>query len=159
MSTLSVDTITGQTAAGNVKMPAGHIVATYHHSIDPGSQSTTSQTLVETGLTITLTPKYQNSKFLMWASMHECYIGAANKGIGLALAKNGSRLFDTDAATLGYSSSSNNYFNVNLHGQDAPATTSSITYSVMVRSIYPPQSVAWCGDGTPSFLTVMEIAQ
>ena len=159
MSTLSVDTIQGQTTAANVKMPAGHIVATYHHSIDPGSQSTTSATLVETGLTITLTPKYQNSKFLMWASMHECYIGAAQKAIGLVFAKNGTRLFDTDNATIGYSASVYNYFNVNLHGMDTPNTTSQITYSVMVRSIYPPQVVNWCGDNTPSFLTVMEMSQ
>lgn len=158
MSKLYVNQIVEANSGYGVQIP-GHCVAMYHHTIDPGSQSTTSGTLVETGLTITLTPKYSNSKFLLWASMHECYIGANNKAIGLTLAKNGVRLFDTDNATLGYSTSSSNYFNVNLHGQDAPATTSSITYSVMARSIYPPQAVAWCGDNTPAFFTVMEIAQ
>ena len=157
-STLTVDNIVGATTAANVKI-LGHCVAMYHHTIDPGSQSTASGSLVATGLTITLTPKYSNSKFLLWASMHECYICAANKAIGLALAKNGVRLFDTDNATLGYSSSSQNYFNVNLHGMDTPNTSSAITYSVMARSIYPPQTVAWNGDNTPSFFTIMEIAQ
>ena len=157
MSTLYVNKILEETTNNGVQIP-NHCVAMYHHSIDPGSQSTASGTLVESGLSITLTPKASNSKFLLWASMHECYIGAANKGIGLALAKNGSRLLIQTLATLGYSSSSNNYFNVNLHGQDAPcSTTSSITYSVMVHPLYPPQSVAVAM--APSFLTVMEIAQ
>lgn len=145
-------------SSGNTLIP-GHVVAMYHHNIDPGSQSTTSQTLVATGLTITLTPKSATSRFVLFASMHECYISASANAIGFAIAKNGSRLFDTDNATLGYTASGGaNYFNVNLQAYDEPATTSSITYSVLVRSIYGT-SVSWCGDNTPAFFTVMEIAQ
>ena len=140
-------------------MPAGSVLQVIHHTIDPGSQSTTSGTLVETGLPINITPTATSSKMLILACMHECYVGTAQKAIGLAIAKGGTRLYDTDNATIGYSSSSSNYFNVNLHGMDTPNTSSAITYSVMARSIYPPQTVAWNGDNTPSFLTVMEIAK
>jgi hypothetical protein len=158
MSTLYVDTINEKTSGNGVQIP-GHVVAMYHHNIDPGSQSTTSQTLVATGLTITLTPKSATSRFVLFASMHECYVSASANAIGFAIAKNGSRLFDTDGATLGYTASGGaNYFNVNLQAYDAPATTSSITYSVLVKSVYGT-SVAWCGDNTPAFFTVMEIAQ
>ena len=157
-STLTVDNIVGATSASNIHIP-GHCVAIYHHTRDPGTQSTVSTTLVETGLTITLTPKSVNNKFLLWASMQECYVGASQKAIGIAFAKNGSRLYDTDSATLGYTAAGGaNYINVNLHAMDTPATISSITYSVMVKSVYG-DSVGWHGDNTPAFFTVMEIAQ
>ena len=90
-STLTVDNIVGATSASNIHIP-GHCVAIYHHTRDPGSQSTTSTTLVETGLTITLTPKYSNSKFLLWASMHECYIGAASKAVEFKIYNRGVRI-------------------------------------------------------------------
>jgi hypothetical protein len=157
-STLTVDNIVGATSSSNIHIP-GHVVTMYHHNIDPGSQSTASTTLVATGLTITLTPKSNTSRFILFASMHECYVSASANAIGFAIAKNGSRLFDTDGGTLGYhSSGGSNYFNVNLQAYDEPATTSSITYSVLVKSAYG-QSVGWCGDNTPAFFTVMEIAQ
>ena len=172
MSTLAVNTITAETgntvslasgktldASQGLTVPAGHVIQVKNHTIDPGTQSTSSGTLVETGLTINITPTSTSSKILILASMHECYIPASQKAIGLAIAKNGTRLYDTDNATLGYTNSAGaNYFNANLQAYDSPNTTSQVTYSVMARSIYSPQSVAWCGDNTPSFLTVMEIA-
>ena len=157
-STLTVDNIVGATSSSNIHIP-GHVVAMYHHNLDPGGQTTTSTSLVATGLTITLTPKTSTSRFILLASMHECYVGVSAKGIAFAIAKNGSRLFDTDNATLGYTASGGaNYFNVNLHAYDEPATTSSITYSVMVKSSYG-SSVSYFGDNTPAFFTIMEIAQ
>lgn len=137
---------------------AGAVLQVLNHTIDPGGQSTTSSTLVATGLSINITPRDANSKFLLLASMHECYVPASQKAIGFAIAKGGSRLYDTDNATLGYTiSGGGNYFNVNLQAFDSPATTSQITYSVLVRSLYGT-TVSWCGDNTPSFFTVMEIA-
>jgi hypothetical protein len=136
----------------------GAVLQVKNHTIDPGGQSTTSQTLVGTGLSIDITPRDANSKFLLLASMHECYVPSSQTAIGFAIAKNGSRLYDTDQATLGYTiSGGGNYFNVNLQAFDTPATTSQITYSVLVKSIYGTQ-VSWCGDSTPSFFTVIEIA-
>lgn len=136
----------------------GAVLQVKNHTIDPGSQSTSSTTLVGTGLSINITPRDANSKFLLTASMHECFTASSSRAIGLAIAKNGSRLYDTDNATLGFTSSGGaNYFNVNLQAFDSPATTSQITYSVLVRSIYGT-TVGWCGDNSPAFFTVMEIA-
>ena len=162
-SILKVDTI--QTTAGAAPTVSclglndtGAVLQVKNHTIDPGGQSTTSQTLVATGLSINITPRDANSKFLLIASMHECYIPASAKAIGLAIAKNNSRLYDTDNATIGWTASGGgNYFNVNLQAFDSPATTSQITYSVLVRSIYGT-TVHWCGDNTPAFFTVLEIA-
>ena len=69
MSTLSVDTITGQTTAANVKLPAGGIVnyKLAEYSIGTGgSQSYTSTNYADiTGATISYTPKYSGSKCLI----------------------------------------------------------------------------------------------
>mgnify|MGYP001477574786 CR=1 FL=1 len=136
----------------------GSVLQVKHHVIDPGTNSTTSLSLIESGLSVNITPHSTNSKFLLLASMHEIYIDQSAKAIGIVLARGGSRLNDTDNATLGYTTSGGgNYFNVNLQAFDEPNTTSQVTYSVMVRSLYGSE-VRWNGDNTPSFLTVMEIA-
>ena len=167
-SELTVQTLRGPTSGANadtVLIPSGqtlhapgHVLQVKHHVVDPGTSSTSSTTLIESGLSINITPHSAGSKFLLLASMHEIYIDQSAKAIGLVLARGGSRLNDADAATLGYTSSAGaNYFNVNLQAYDEPNTTSQVTYSVMVRSIYG-SIVRWNGDNTPSFLTVMEIA-
>ena len=139
-------------------LPVGSVLQVKHHTIDPGTQNTTSQSLVATGLTITITPRDANSKFLLLASLHECFVGASSRAIGCALARNGSRLYDTDNASLGWTASGgSNYFNINLQAYDSPATDSQVTYSVMVRSLYGT-TVSYNGDNTPAFFTVMEIA-
>lgn len=162
-SIIKVDTL--QTAAGGVPTAAdlgvnvaGSVLQVKHHVIDDGTRTTSSITRVESGLSINITPHSTDSKFLLLASMHEIYIDQSAKAIGLVLARGGSRLNDADNATLGYTASGGaNYFNVNLQAFDEPNTTSQVTYSVMVRSIYG-SLVRWSGDNTPSFLTVMEIA-
>ena len=63
MSTLSVDTIQGQTVAGNVKMPAGHVIQV--KSAETSVQLTLNSnqsTQTDVGLAVSITPKYSNSK-------------------------------------------------------------------------------------------------
>tara|TARA_R110000868_G_scaffold408954_1_gene693378 strand:+ start:933 stop:1430 length:498 start_codon:yes stop_codon:yes gene_type:complete len=162
-SIIKVDQI--QTLAGAAPTAAdlginvtGSVLQVKHHTISPGTQAISSTSLVETGLTITITPRNANSSFFIIASMSECYVPGSAQAIGFALAKNGIRLSHTDNATVGYTGSGGvNYFNYNLHSYDSPATTSAITYSMMVRSIYG-NAVYVNADGTPTFLTVMEIS-
>jgi hypothetical protein len=162
-SIIKVDQI--QTTAGGTPTASdlglnveGNILQVKHHVIDPGTQSTTSTSLVATGLTVDITPKSTASNMLILVCMNECYVSVSNDALSFAIARNGSRLSDTDNATLGYhSSGGSNYFNVNLHSYDSPNTTSQVTYSVLVKSRYG-RSVKWCSDNTPAFLTVLEIA-
>ena len=62
MSTLSVDTIQGQTTAANVKLPAGSILQVVTASQSAAAITTTSSSFVTTGLAITITPKFATSK-------------------------------------------------------------------------------------------------
>ena len=60
MSTLSVDTIQGQTAAANVKLPAGSIVQVATDKV-AGNVSSTGTSYVDSGLSIAFTPKFASS--------------------------------------------------------------------------------------------------
>ena len=60
MSTLSVDTIQGQTTAANVKLPAGSIVQVATDKV-AGNVSSTGTSYVDSGLSIAFTPKFASS--------------------------------------------------------------------------------------------------
>ena len=160
MSTLSVDTIQGKTTAGTVAMPAGHIIQVVT-AVDDGSQSTTSQTLVDTGLTLDITPKFQNSKMQIFANMYECYSADANSSVMISLRRvvggTDTELGDHDSATLGYSRSQA-YDNIAVQHLDTPNTTSTITYKVQCKSS-SGHVIYVNGDNTQTQLCVMEIAQ
>jgi len=138
-------------------MPAGSVLQVVHHMHDPGSTATTSTTLIDTGLTVTLTPTSASSKFLILASMWEVYVPDAYKAVGLAINRNGTVIGDHSGATIGYQSSTSNFFNVNMQYFDSPNTTSPLTYKIQFKSFYGT-SVSVHSDNTASYLTVMEIA-
>ena len=63
-STLSVDTIQGATTAANVQFPAGVVI----QAVDATSSTETTvqnTTFTDTGLTLTITPKFATSKILV----------------------------------------------------------------------------------------------
>jgi len=66
MSTLSVDTIQGQTVAGNVKLPAGCIVQVLDAT---GGETTAAATAQVTLITTSFTPKYSGSKIFATVSI------------------------------------------------------------------------------------------
>lgn len=69
MSTLSVDTIQGQTTAANVKLPAGSIIqtVTFTSPFNGTEIAASTNSYVTTGSEglISITPKYNNSKLLV----------------------------------------------------------------------------------------------
>ena len=69
MSTLSVDTIQGQTTAANVKLPAGTIVQTLQFTASEQTISAGSGTTIING---TFNPKFSGSKFIVSAFIPNC---------------------------------------------------------------------------------------
>ena len=68
MSTLKVDTITGKTTAATVAMPAGHIIQFVDHTFEGVSTQIQSASYTSiTGGSVTITPKFSNSKILIMA--------------------------------------------------------------------------------------------
>ena len=72
MSTLSVDTIQGQTAAAKVIFPAGVVIQTQFHTFTTETSSTSSSYSDVGGSSFTFTPKFASSLLHITASIH-CY--------------------------------------------------------------------------------------
>jgi len=139
MSTLSVDTIQGQTTAANVKLPAGCILQTVQ-TVKTDSFETSSTSNVDiTGLTVTITPKYATSKVLIMFNVH---MNGNDAGTGLRLLRGSTNLSMGDASSsrarmmamgmYATTTDSNSYSggNVSMTFLDSPATTSATTYKL-----------------------------
>ena len=69
MSTLSVDTIQGQTTAANVKLPAGSVLQVVNGPANTGRIQSSSTSYTDTPISATITPKYNTSKILVsWST-------------------------------------------------------------------------------------------
>jgi hypothetical protein len=123
--------------------------------------SSSSSTPIATGLTATITPKFATSKILVMIS-HPQNIkssGNANSDIAFFLYKNGSSLLQI-TTDVGYTGTAIfNYFSCSFNYYDSPATTSATTYASYFANINGNTSnVQVQGSGTPSTITLMEIA-
>ena len=160
MSTLSVDTIQGQTTAANVKLPAGSVLQTIH-SQTTTSQTTTSSTYVDSDLHVTITPKYSNSKILVRASVS--LYNPDNASVATATFKRGSTVLTSATYGLGYiyTASAGGHVNqIPIEVLDSPSTTSATVYRVMFSRGYVNTGTAYVSvNGTVSSITAMEIAQ
>ena len=180
MSTLSVDTIQGQTTAANVKLPAGCILQTVS-TTKTDAFSNASASLVDiTGMTVTITPKYSTSKILIranlnWGGVRNIYSAIRLLRGSTAISLNTSASGNQIAATLGCGGDNENFEykmeHTALEFLDSPATTSATTYKLQQQSTGGPGVNTWYLNrpsdtsnsafivhGT-STITAMEIAQ
>ena len=65
MSTLSVDTIQGQTTASKVKLPAGSVLQVLSTTKTDTFSTTSVGPIDITGLSVAITPKYATSKIFI----------------------------------------------------------------------------------------------
>ena len=155
MSTLSVDTIQGQTTAANVKMPAGHVIQVVQGTSTASATLGSNNTHVDSGLTATITPKYATSKVLVLHSSSIVYQGNADHILRLV---RGSTVvhqlnFYNNGSTLANMSGAFQFF-------DSPATTSATTYKTTNYKNGGDLMYNYNNEvSTTSTLTLMEIAQ
>tara|TARA_B100000989_G_C19285478_1_gene362081 strand:+ start:43 stop:549 length:507 start_codon:yes stop_codon:yes gene_type:complete len=82
MSTLSVDTIQGQTAAANVKMPAGATLQVVQ-TINTTHASSNTSSWAATDISASITPKYNTSKILVqFTGAIRVYVNGSNNAAG-----------------------------------------------------------------------------
>ena len=155
MSILKVDTINEKTSGNGVFIP-GHVVQFLSMRTD-GSRSTTSTSLSDTGLTLTITPKSTSSKIMVIANMYEVYKAAANTSAMFAINRGGTIVGDHQGSTQAYTDT-NEYENVHIVYVDEPSTTSAIEYKIQYKSSNGNQ-VYVNGDNTQNHFMLMEIAQ
>jgi len=167
MSTILVDTINEKTSGNGVQIP-GHVVQVVSTSKTDGFSSPSSSYTDVTGLSVTITPKFSNSKILVTVST------AVGNNTSSAVAK--LRLLrgatwiakpDNDTQTFSgsmtvYDGTADNFHTVHCEFLDSPATTSATTYKVQCATNAGTLFVnrrATDDMARHSSITVVEIAQ
>jgi hypothetical protein len=122
--------------------------------------SSANNTLISTGLTASITPQFSTSKILILATLSGVSKTTGNTSVESYLQKNGSSI-----ATMSYIASALDAIggtidvgSVHTEVLDSPATTSSITYSVVFRSQQGIATAYVQRYGSRSTITLMEIA-
>ena len=142
MSTLSVDTIQGQTAAANVKFPAGAVLNCIQFVYSTYAQITASS-YAATGITMNITPKYTSSKVLVQISATVGNNGsnAGENAFALYRAIGGAgaaeiETFERGIFTYSGSGGPNVHVDASCLFQflDSPNTTSNIVYTLYARA-------------------------
>ena len=175
MSTLSVDTIQGQTAAAKVKMPSGHIIQTVTKSFTNGT-NTTSQSFTDiTGGSLAITPFFSTSKILVqlqysigFADSNTPYsyggiqVLRGSTDITPNIPTDGTGSFEFGGSVGGASSVEfyQRYSNVII---DSPSTTSSTTYTTKIKAYGAGGGSVYVNPGSvvvgKSHIILMELAQ
>ena len=158
MSTLSVDTIQGQTTAANVQFPAGVVIQVVNTSSSTGI-TTTSTSDVDTGITLSITPKFSASKLWLLFSTR-LYISQHSSEYFVNI-KNGSTIIGGGATIFSGSSGDRMAETCNIQGFHSPSSTSQQTYKITHRvsagtGQMMPNSHPF---DTPLNFAILEIAQ
>ena len=165
MSTLSVDTIQGQTTAANVKMPAGAVLQVLQANTTTQTQFATGERAFSdiTGLSQVITPKYSDSKVLIRAMISYYQNNVSDCG-ALRIMRDSTEVY-ADIHSVGYTGGSNQTGNVvMIEYLDSPSTTSATTYKIQAARNYGSSGAAFTvnttfdSQPTGSNITLMEIA-
>ena len=166
MSTLSVDTIQGQTTAGNIKLPAGCVLQTVQGTLS--AVTVTSTTFADVG-TVSITPKYNTSKILVSFTNH-IYVtensSDAWRGTNTRLLRDSTVVFGDGASEYGHGQYQENNTQRYMAYQtrsflDSPATTNAVAYKIQANSIAGLVNCLYnnASYGSGGNMTLMEIAQ
>ena len=177
MSTLSVDTIQGQTTAANVKLPAGAVLQTEYGSIPGTEVSSTANTYADIGLQTTITPKFQTSKMLIHI-MFPVYLFGTNqtqeprgsvrivRSIGGGSFASNMDFIDNSNYSFKQEFGASNFWCIdrgNFMHYDTPNTTSVIIYKVQFKNTAGNVGVVRVASsnttGNSPRMSVQEIAQ
>jgi hypothetical protein len=135
-------------------MPAGSVVQVVS-SEHIGNTVTSSTSFVNTGLAVTITPKFSTSKIYIVATGGLDNNNTGNYGYA-TIDRNGTNLGN---GSFGFSYLSNTYRILapwSASFLDSPATTSPLTYTVQIRAA--SGSIEFPGTLQKNTITVMEIA-
>ena len=150
-----VDNLREKTLDNGVYIP-GHTVQFLSMRTD-NNRSTTSTSLVDTDMTLTITPKSASSKIMIIANMYEVFKQGANTSPMFAINRAGTIIGDHQGSTQAYTDA-NEYENVHIVYVDEPSTTAATEYKIQFKSSNG-NTVYVNGDNTQNHFILMEIAQ
>ena len=163
MSTLSVDTIQGQTTAATVKLPVGCVIQTVNAE-NATSTATSSTSFVSTNVAATITPKFASSKILVicQAMLRQNTGTSTGSHIHAQIHRGGTAIGQfVDHGTreiAGPNNTDNVATGAILKVLDSPSTTSATTYTVHIKTLSTDCSASVNSAGGSS-MTLMEISQ
>ena len=161
----STNTITPVSAV----QPAGSILQVVHATTTTLLNTTTEDTKFDTNLTAAITPTASSSKILVIVSQ-SVMVRRTNTGsysVGLHLLRDSTVIIDGLGSGSGVNISARNdgvsAYNVlqtmaSLHILDSPNTTSATTYKTQIELKSSSSTMKCQDEGTPSFITLMEVA-
>ena len=137
------------------RLPAGSVLqvvnATYSTSV-----TNTTASYINTGLTATITPKFNTSKILVLVSQGSA-ANAAENGVNIQLLRDAS-IISVFSIALSFSVG-NSGFSSSCNYLDSPATTSATTYKTQFKNHGGSASPVYAqGNSEMSTITLMEIA-
>ena len=138
----------------------GHVIQVVHSSINT-QEATTSNSFVDTGLHVDITPTSSSSKILVRASVG-LYNNNNASAAAATITRSSTNLFHS---TWGfgyiYTASAGGHVNtIPIETLDSPSTTSQITYRVQISRTSVQVGTAYISvNGSVSTITAMEIAQ
>jgi hypothetical protein len=139
-------------------MPLGSVIQVVQGSTSTGVSSSTS-TLVDTGLTATITPSSASNKVLVIVNHAMCFKSEANGANGLALRLLRASTTLTSVPFLGYNGvAQQSYFPALFVFLDSPATDSAVTYKTQFNSAFNTASVSVQAGPSESTITLIEVA-
>tara|TARA_Y100001972_G_C7410106_1_gene212607 strand:- start:21 stop:518 length:498 start_codon:yes stop_codon:yes gene_type:complete len=164
MGTIFVDNIKEHSASNGVHIP-GHIIQVVEGTTST-TNSTTSTSVVDSGLTATITPKYNTSKILAIASVPyhaseepgtdvQAYLFFKRTVSGGSTVELASCIFGDHT---GNANRSDQWGTVSMTKLDNPATTSATTYKVQHRVGNSGYTGYAMNNSNPGMITLMEIS-
>lgn len=183
-STISVDNIIGKTATDNIHIP-GHVVQTVHQRYTTPSVVAT-ESFVYTGLSATITPKYNNSKifiqgYLMgnghsgnqeghYFKLYRSIDGGSDSPISAADGNPAGSRIGVIAMMPGMAGDDEGMQTVPYDYLDSPSTNSTVIYKIYSKGFNSTNYFAYLNRSLQDYdryhnargvctLTLMEIAQ
>ena len=136
MSTLEVKAI--QAPSGyKLAMPAGHILQVVESQMGQTGVTTTSNSFVATGHSVTITPSSTSSKILLQIQGGGTYLPESNTMAQVTIYRNSTNIGDSDKGLESHYTVGSTGFTIAPHAMgvlDSPSTTSAITYQAYMKT-------------------------
>jgi len=156
---LNSSSISGLAAVGGLSSPQTGSVLQVVQGTTTTQVSTTGITLVDTGLSVSITPLFSTSKILVMVDQSSVGKANADERVKIVLLRNSSQIATlTELAAYNASSQNNDIGSVTISYLDSPATTSAITYKTQFSTINGNGSAIVQWNPSTSTITAMEIA-
>lgn len=160
-SVLKVDTLQKPDGSTPTAADLGLDVAGSVVQVAYGTASTqvinSTNSPVDTGLSVTITPKFNNSMIIILFNHSDSRVSASGIDWDVRVMRNGTVISTHDKYFLW--NDSNLHGNVSLQIFDQPNTTSAVTYSTQMWKSNGTGNVYAQADGQQSQVTALEIAQ